>query len=44
MHANWIVRMDETGTASDVSELIELIQKSVSEDSGVMLHSEVVRW
>jgi len=44
LHANWIVNPEKRATASDVLSLIDLCQKRVRDQSGVLLEPEVRLW
>lgn len=44
LHANWLVKTDESATASDAISLIKLGKEKVSEKFGVDLESEIVIW
>jgi UDP-N-acetylmuramate dehydrogenase len=44
LHANWIVRMEDSAKADDVKSLIERAQKEVFENFGFMLNSEIQLW
>lgn len=44
IHANWLIRFLETGTAADVQLLVDEGQRAVLEQTGISLEPEIVFW
>jgi UDP-N-acetylmuramate dehydrogenase len=44
LHSNWLVRLDDSGRAEEVRNLIELGKKRVFEKFGLELKPEILQW